>query len=149
MDSLKYIMLCITAFTISSTCDATRAYRDKVGLQEINSDKSISVDKAKPSGWIDPYDMGVELQDKKAKYKTDEMGSDHHHFDIIPPRPGWVDPFTMLGESHSSDLLVLSDVEKHVLEKRLGKCEYFAKRFTNLFLNAVKKSQVRCILFRT
>lgn len=137
------LVKCITLLIISfSTCDGTRKYNE-LGPRKMSSGENVYLDKAKPSGWIDPFDMGIKPPSTETKHNNFKQSSDQHYVDIVPPKPGWVDPFAMLGESHSSDLLVLSDVEKHVLAKRLTNCEVYARRFTNLFLNALK-SQVRC-----
>jgi len=57
---------------------------------------------------------------------------------ISAPKPGWIDPFDMLGESYSQkSLYVQSDVEIHVLQKRCNSYEVHLRRFVNMFLNAV------------
>ncbi|XP_054274296.1 uncharacterized protein LOC128994083 [Macrosteles quadrilineatus] len=75
---------------------------------------------------------------------------DPFDFDSIPaPKPGWIDPFDMFGESSTSNmprptfgenpskLFVQSDMENHILQKRCSSSETFLRRFVNLFVNAL------------
>ncbi|XP_046670723.1 uncharacterized protein LOC124360827 [Homalodisca vitripennis] len=58
---------------------------------------------------------------------------------IVPPKPGWVDPFDMLGDyRNADDLFTLNDVQINQLKFREALCNRHMLKFVNLLRIAIE-----------